>query len=95
MEAFTTGSEGALVEWLQPYDGLSDSSLADVPRRLGLQRVARPCPAARPARTGAVLPWASDCAGIPTGMVQPVEWPSSLGNHLPGEVPDIATLKQR
>ena len=65
MEAFTTGPEGALAEWLQPYDGLSDSSLADVPRRLGLLRDVRPCPTVQPAHPSAVLPWASDCSGDP------------------------------
>ncbi len=65
MDAFTSGPEGALVEWLQPYDGLSDSSLTDVPRQLGLLRHVRPRPTAQPARADVLLPWASDCTGEP------------------------------
>ena len=62
MEAFMTGPGGALAEWLQPYDGLSDSSLADLPRQLGLLRDVPHHPAVQPAHASAVLPWASECA---------------------------------
>ena len=59
MEAFTTGPGGELVEWLQPYDGLSDRSLAELPRQLGLLRDVRPGPTTQPAGTKAVLPRAN------------------------------------
>ena len=61
VEAFASGgSSGALAEWLQPYDGLSDCSLMDTSQRLGLQRSARPQPLYRQARKGFTLPRADD-----------------------------------
>ena len=66
VEAYTTGgSSGALAEWLQPYDGLSDCSLMDTSLRLGLQRRARPQPRPKLARKRVSLPRADDTDSKP------------------------------
>jgi hypothetical protein len=63
VEAFLTGSEGALAEWLYPYDGLTDSCIAHVAQQLGLQRTARPCKPQKRARMQLILPWTHDSKG--------------------------------
>jgi len=63
IEAFCNGPDGALADWLQPYDGLSNSSVTDVPRQLGLLRDVRPSQNAKRARTAAVLPWTTESTG--------------------------------
>lgn len=67
-EAFMTGPDGQLADWLQPYDGLSDSSLRDALRQLGLQRNVRPHPAPKQDRSEAVLPWVHDSDGEPAAI---------------------------
>ena len=60
VEAFAIGSDGALAEWLQPYNCLSDCSLMDISQRLGLQRSARLQPSLKQARKQVTLPRADD-----------------------------------
>ncbi len=63
VEALLTGPEGALAEWLCPYDGLTDSSITHVTQQLGLQRSARPRKPPKRARTKLILPWAHGTEG--------------------------------
>ena len=70
VEAFASGgSSGALAEWLQPYDGLSDCSLMDTSQRLGLQRSARPQPPVKQACRRIILPTGEDSTPSYSGVL--------------------------